>query len=142
MLDGEQSREENMTDKERIAQLEAELGQLKLALWCPLSLSCFLCGQGPLLPEQLAIRWRDSLLGICFSCRHAQQRITQLEGALKLCVSEIMQNMSLRNEYQDFDEALKHAQHALTPGDYREWCRDPKRCEDKNSCPNDPTCAD
>jgi chromosome segregation ATPase len=42
-----------------------------------------------------------------------QARITQLEGALKLCISEIMQNMGLRNEYQDFDTALQHAQQAL-----------------------------
>jgi hypothetical protein len=46
---------------------------------------------------------------------HWQQRITQLEGALKAVIKEIESNMSLRNEYQDFDEALKRAQHALTP---------------------------
>lgn len=54
---------------ERLTRAAIELADLKLALWCPLALSCFLCGKGPLLEKDLAVRWRDSLLGFCFECR-------------------------------------------------------------------------
>jgi chromosome segregation ATPase len=36
----------------------------------------------------------------------------------------------------------KQAQHALASGAYKEWCRDPTLCQDKGTCPLDPTCAD
>jgi hypothetical protein len=99
----------------------------------------------------------------------AQQRITQLahenaellsrnqqlEGALKaiecpVCHGCKQTSVQWGNGYYNHypctycKETGKHpqAQKALNPGVYREWCRDPKRCEDKNSCPKDPTCAD
>lgn len=71
------------------AALEIELADLKLALWCPLALSCFLCGQGPLLPEHLAVRWRDSLLGICFQCRNTKDSHAALVAAAKASLDEL-----------------------------------------------------
>jgi hypothetical protein len=41
-----------------------------------------------------------------------------------------------------FVKCIEQAQHALTPGVYREWCRDPNLCQDKGTCPKDPTCSD
>jgi hypothetical protein len=94
-----------------------------------------------------------------------QQRITQLEGALKDVIKRA-QNLcdDCIGDSESRDSLLygiKHAQNllssrwseatgqeverrvdALTPGVYREWCRDPKLCQDKGTCPKDPTCAD
>jgi len=96
----------------KVTELEAELGDLKLSLWCPLALSCFLCGKGPLLPEQLAVRWRDSLLGVCFPCRDARAKVTALEAELE---AERMQDGCKRHRerVRALEEALKGEQERL-----------------------------
>jgi hypothetical protein len=86
--------------------------------------------------------------------KHFEQRITQLEGALnglKPLIEAVVSGAFGRSHY----DAAKQAQHllssregerpredALAPGSYREWCRDPTLCQDKGTCPKDPTCAD
>jgi hypothetical protein len=61
-----------------------------------------------------------------------QQRITQLEGALKHVMSLCWPNPVWKDVVDK----------ALYPGHYREWCRDPALCQDKGTCPKDPSCAD
>jgi hypothetical protein len=61
-----------------------------------------------------------------------QQRITLLEGALKHVTSLCGPNPVWKDVVEK----------ALHPGHYREWCRDPKLCQDKGTCPKDPSCAD
>jgi chromosome segregation ATPase len=63
------------------------------------------------------------------------ERTGQLEGALKDGI-QLLQNPNVR-----IIEIIARLQHLL-PGIYREWCRDPKLCQDKGTCPKDPTCAD
>jgi hypothetical protein len=94
-----------------------------------------------------------------------QQRITQLEWALKALMNEakgmigafpdsIRQVVGTTN-LNCLQRRIAQAQHllssregerpredALAPGAYREWCRDPTMCQDKGRCPKDPTCAD
>jgi hypothetical protein len=103
-----------------------------------------------------AIADKYDLMGIEWDEEEFQERgkrITQLEGALKPFVDtyRVMYNVDqiyptshedqLRLE-QELLSAFMKAQHALTPGVYKEWCRDPKLCQDKGTCPKDPTCAD
>jgi chromosome segregation ATPase len=66
-----------------------------------------------------------------------KKRIEQLEGALKRC----MDALGPDRVPTDRKDAIRQAQ-ALIPGVYREWCRDPKLCQDKGTCPKDPTCSD
>jgi hypothetical protein len=65
-------------------------------------------------------------------------RTGQLEGALKAVVDTWDAYLTSPSGYPAYQRAKK----ALTPGVYKEWCRDPKLCQDKGTCPLDPTCAD
>ena len=95
------------------------------------------------------------------------ERITQLEGALKWAefyadrARKALAKPCMKCGYEQglvqvVQSEVEHAQHllssreeverpredALTPGAYREWCRDPTLCQDKGTCPRDPSCAD
>jgi hypothetical protein len=91
-------------------------------------------------------------------------RTRQLEGALKALLearwkqwehaADFADDKTDREDWLKHDKLAQQAQHALAPGDfvqqqkversgqYREWCRDPALCQDKGTCPKDPTCAD
>jgi hypothetical protein len=81
----------------------------------------------------------------------AQQRITQLEVALEGLIgcpllahrmAKARAKGRIAVVLQLSLVGLEQAQHALAPGAYKEWCRDPTLCQDKGTCPKDPTCAD
>jgi hypothetical protein len=71
-------------------------------------------------------------------------RTGQLEAALKWWVIRQWE-MSWHETQEGKDVLTRRAQtdsKLLNPGAYRDWCRDPKLCQDKGTCPKDPTCAD
>jgi predicted RNase H-like nuclease (RuvC/YqgF family) len=76
----------------------------------------------------------------------AQQRITQLEGALKRLWDtrelEYSNSGGIKYKLGFYGEPLDIDRLLVRSGVYREWCRDPKLCQDKGTCPKDPTCAD
>ncbi len=54
--------------RERAEAAETKLAALTLAMDCPLALSCLCCGQ-LMQPSDIAIRWGESMIVVCFKCR-------------------------------------------------------------------------
>jgi hypothetical protein len=94
--------------------------------------------------------WQQRVTQLAHDNAELTARTGQLEGALKpyLAIVEALEPQLIgcsREQELTYKKALKdlrQVQHALTPGVYREWCRDPKLCQDNGTCPKDPSCAD
>jgi hypothetical protein len=72
-------------------------------------------------------------------------RTGQLEGALKEISKIAPPPDKVNTQGMKLDKIYDIAQQAVEgkgEGVYKDWCRDPALCQDKGTCPKDPTCAD